>query len=277
MGRLEEADECCDQAEPAATASGERLALLWLSHVRGARHLGEGDIDEACRLYARVEELSTALGIGEPCIVPWARDAITSYTLCGRVKDARRVIRWLERGAGGLPCRWPLTAAAPGRAALLTIAGRLDEAESQYEAALALHDGLPMPIERARTLLDYGSFLRHHGRPARARPVLAEAVERAEALGAGWLAAGASGELGAAGGRRRRPVGGRRVLTPSEERVARLATGGASNETIAKQLSISVRTVETHLQHAYAKLGIRSRRELMAKPSASAERSYRVG
>jgi DNA-binding CsgD family transcriptional regulator len=250
---------------------------LWLWHVRGARHLGQGDIEEACQLYARVEELSTAIGIGEPCIVPWARDALASYALCGRVKDAQRVIRWLERAASSLPCRWPLIAAATGRAALLTGMGRVDEAEGQYEAALALHDGLPMPIERARTLLDYGSFLRHHGRPSRARPVLAEAVERAEALGAGWLAAGAGGELGAAGGRRRRPVAGRRALTPSEERVARLATGGASNETIAKQLSISVRTVETHLQHAYAKLGIRSRRQLMARPRASIDRSHRVG
>ena len=66
-------------------------------------------------------------------------------------------------------------------------------------------------------------------------------------------------------------------VTPSEERVTGLATGGASNETIAKQLSISVRTVETHLQHAYAKLGIRSRRQLMTKPRASADRSPRVG
>ena len=277
LGRLEDADACCAEAEPAAVAGGEQMALLWLWHVRGARHLGEGDIDEACQLYARVEELSTTMGIGEPCIVPWARDALTAYALCGRVKDARRVIRWLERATGSLPCRWPLIAAATGRAALLTSTGRVDEAEGQYEAALALHEGLPMPVERARTLLDYGSFLRHHGRPSRARPVLAEAVERAEALGAGWLAAGAGGELGAAGGRRRRPVAGRRALTPSEERVTGLATGGASNETIAKQLSISVRTVETHLQHAYAKLGIRSRRQLMTKPRASADRSPRVG
>lgn len=277
LGRLEDADTCCEEAEPAAIATGEQLALLWLWHVRGARHLGEGDVEEACQLYARVEELSTAMGIGEPCIVPWARDALASYALGGRVKDARRVIRWLERAAGTLPCRWPLIAAATGRAALLTSTGRIEEAEGQYEAAIVLHDGLPMPIERVRTLLDYGSFLRHHSQPARARPVLAEAVERAEALGAGWLAAGARGELGAAGGRRRRPVGGRRVLTPSEERVARLATGGASNEAISKQLSISVRTVETHLQHAYAKLGIRSRRELMTKPRPSVERSYQIG
>ncbi len=277
LGRLEDADACCAEAEPAAISAKEQLALLWLWHVRGARHLGEGDIEEACELYVRVEELSTAMGIGEPCIVPWARDALTSYVLCGRVKDARRVIRWLERAASTLPCRWPLIAAATGRAALLTSTGRLDEAEDQYEAAIALLDGLPMPVERARTLLDYGSFLRHHSQPARARPVLAEAVEGAEALGAGWLAAGARRELGAAGGRRRRPVGGRRALTPSEERVARLATGGASNETIARQLSISVRTVETHLQHSYAKLGIRSRRQLMNKPRAVVDRSCEIG
>jgi hypothetical protein len=89
-----------------------------------------------------------------------------------------------------------------------------------------MHEGLPMPVERVRTLLDYASFLRRHGRPARARPVLAEAVERADALGAGWLAGGAKGELSAAGGRRRRPVGGRRALTPSEERVMRLPRRG---------------------------------------------------
>jgi DNA-binding CsgD family transcriptional regulator len=59
--------------------------------------------------------------------------------------------------------------------------------------------------------------------------------------------------------------------------VARLATGGASNETIANQLSISVRTVETHLQHAYAKLGIRSRRQLMNKTRPSIDCSYEVG
>ncbi|HWC39625.1 MAG TPA: AAA family ATPase, partial [Acidimicrobiales bacterium] len=170
MGRLEEAEACCTEAEPGAVASGERLALLWLGHVRGARRLGEGDVEGACQLYARVEELSTAMGIGEPCIVPWARDAITSYALGGRVKDARRLLRWLERAAGSLPCRWPLIAAAAGRAALLMRAGRSNEAEGQFEAALALHEGLPMPVERVRTLLDYGSFLRHHGRPARARP-----------------------------------------------------------------------------------------------------------
>ena len=51
-------------------------------------------------------------------------------------------------------------------------------------------------------------------------------------------------------------------LTPTEERVARLAASGRTNREIAQTLFLSVRTVETHLSHAYRKLGVRSRTEL---------------
>jgi DNA-binding CsgD family transcriptional regulator len=51
-------------------------------------------------------------------------------------------------------------------------------------------------------------------------------------------------------------------LTESEARVARLAAAGRTNQEIARTLSMSVRTVEGHLSHVYAKLGLRSRTEL---------------
>ena len=41
-----------------------------------------------------------------------------------------------------------------------------------------------------------------------------------------------------------------------------LAIDGSTNEEIANQLFISVKTVERHLTSAYTKLGIRSRKEL---------------
>ena len=68
---------------------------------------------------------------------------------------------------------------------------------------------------------------------------------------------------------RKTGAGGRRAatedrLTPSEERVAALAASGLSNKEIARQLLVSVYTVEEHLSHAYAKLGIRSRSQLAA-------------
>ncbi|MDN5747603.1 MAG: helix-turn-helix transcriptional regulator, partial [Pseudonocardia sp.] len=51
-------------------------------------------------------------------------------------------------------------------------------------------------------------------------------------------------------------------LTAREQDVARLAAGGLSNQAIARRLVVSVRTVETHLAHAYTKLGIAGRGEL---------------
>ena len=44
--------------------------------------------------------------------------------------------------------------------------------------------------------------------------------------------------------------------------MARLAVAGRTNREIAATLFMSVRTVEGHLSHIYAKLGIRSRTEL---------------
>ncbi|MFZ2012575.1 MAG: LuxR C-terminal-related transcriptional regulator [Nocardioides sp.] len=51
-------------------------------------------------------------------------------------------------------------------------------------------------------------------------------------------------------------------LTDRERQVALLAGHGHSDRVIARTLGISVRTVQTHLTRCYAKLGIRSRREL---------------
>ena len=51
-------------------------------------------------------------------------------------------------------------------------------------------------------------------------------------------------------------------LTPREAQVASLVADGASNKEIARQLFVSIRTVETHVQNALVKLGLRSRTEL---------------
>ena len=50
-----------------------------------------------------------------------------------------------------------------------------------------------------------------------------------------------------------------RPLTPREEEVMRLIARGYSNKEIAAQLSVSVKTVETHKARATEKLGIHNR------------------
>ncbi|QDY08070.1 helix-turn-helix transcriptional regulator [Micromonospora sp. HM134] len=60
----------------------------------------------------------------------------------------------------------------------------------------------------------------------------------------------------------RRPVAFLSTLTDSELKVATLAGRGKQNKMIARDLSITISTVEQHLTHVYKKLGIGNRKEL---------------
>ena len=51
-------------------------------------------------------------------------------------------------------------------------------------------------------------------------------------------------------------------LSRREREIATLAAQGATNAQIAAELSVSVRTVETHLYNAFAKLGVAERSQL---------------
>lgn len=64
-------------------------------------------------------------------------------------------------------------------------------------------------------------------------------------------------ELERLGGRKPQRQEG--AITTAERRVVELAADGAPNKEIAQALLISAHTVEAHLSHAYAKLGVRSR------------------
>ena len=72
-------------------------------------------------------------------------------------------------------------------------------------------------------------------------------------------------------GERKRPSSGWASLTPAEIDVAWLVSDGLANKDIGVRLFISPRTVQTHLTHIYAKLGITSRVQL-AQEAARHER-----
>jgi DNA-binding NarL/FixJ family response regulator len=51
-------------------------------------------------------------------------------------------------------------------------------------------------------------------------------------------------------------------LTQPEREAAELVALGRSNREIARSLVVTVRTIETHLENAFRKLGVQSRAEL---------------
>jgi len=68
-------------------------------------------------------------------------------------------------------------------------------------------------------------------------------------------------------GQRKRPTSGWGSLTPAERDVVRLVSEGLGNNDIAIRLFVSPRTVQTHLTHAYTKLGLTSRVQLAQEAS----------
>jgi DNA-binding CsgD family transcriptional regulator len=55
------------------------------------------------------------------------------------------------------------------------------------------------------------------------------------------------------------------LLTPRERQIINLVAAGATNATIARELAISPRTVQTHLDNLFNKLGVRKRAAAVAR------------
>jgi non-specific serine/threonine protein kinase len=58
------------------------------------------------------------------------------------------------------------------------------------------------------------------------------------------------------------PSDGTQILTRREREVAELIATGRSNREIAETLVVSVKTVETHVEHIFRKLGVQNRAEV---------------
>ncbi|HEY1915607.1 MAG TPA: AAA family ATPase [Streptosporangiaceae bacterium] len=148
----------------------------------------------------------------------------------------------------------------------LRTAGLLAEGDDRprllAEAAGVLAES-PALLERAWTLAHCGiDRHRQHDLPG-ARDLLRQAHQLAVTCGATRLADLTATRVHAVGGRARTiAYSGQDALTSAERRVADLAATGHTNRQIAQALFVTEKTVETHLAHAYRKLGIRSRHDL---------------
>ena len=212
---------------------------------------------------------SEEIGIDEPAILRVHPDAVEALVALARLEEAEKLTRQLDAATEANHHPWSTVMAARCHGLLKAAKGDRDAATELLERALIGHQRLPMPFEEARTRLLLGSVLRRAGRRADARRELEAARAIFRRLGTPIQERQASTELDSIGGRRRLE----HELTPVEQRIADLVAVGQTNREVAAATFTSVRTVESHLGRIYSKLGIRSRTELAARPSARSGRT----
>jgi DNA-binding CsgD family transcriptional regulator len=139
-------------------------------------------------------------------------------------------------------------------------AGQLSDAETQLAAALALADACGARHERALTLLTLADLLRIRGDLLAAREHLASVRAICAPMGAARTLSQAD-ELDARllAPSTARPVSLPAGLTAREAEVLRLLATGLANAEIARELSLSPRTINAHLTSIYGKLGVTTR------------------
>jgi DNA-binding CsgD family transcriptional regulator len=259
LGALDDAEAALDSGrrtgEPPAAFLGTTLLLERRAHLRLAQHR----YDEAHADLTVAADWWRRLRIRHPGVATWRVDDSEAMAALDRPAEAQALARehlaLAERT--GLP--------APRAAGLRALARTTDpdRAIGLLQQAVSLVADSPARLEHTRVLVDLGAALRRANQRTAAQAPLRQALDLAERGGMRLLAGRARAELVASGSRpRRSALIGIEALTPAERQVAVLAAERLGNREIAQRLYVTRRTVETHLTHAFAKLGISSRTDL---------------
>jgi ATP/maltotriose-dependent transcriptional regulator MalT len=168
---------------------------------------------------------------------------------------------------------------APDVASMLGVVlrcrGLLDDDADVLLASVDAYRRSPRSVERAGACEDAAVALTRGRRTDEARALFDEALELHQAVDASLDIRRVTAAMRQAGlrrgtrSKRHRPRTGWNALTSAERDIAALTVEGLTNPQIAERLFISKRTVQTHLSHVFAKLGISSR---VALATIAAER-----
>lgn len=232
----------------------------WPIEVRAQLRVTEGDLVSAVDDFlAFGAALEGRVGWLNPAYPPWRQEATELLATLGRTAEAKELISLAEERAIAFGAPHCVSSVLRARSFVEPRKRALDSLRASVEA---IKDHGP-PHELARSLLELGAGLRRDGQRTEAKRPLERALELTHRCGAGALEERVREELRAAGSRPRRAYrSGVEALTASEFRIAKLAAAGLNNREIAERLFVTRRTVETHLTHAYEKLGIEGRADL---------------
>jgi DNA-binding CsgD family transcriptional regulator len=268
-GRLEEARAHSERALQLGEEQFGRHTPVHLGTL-GVVALQAGDPHAAVEWFDEAEATTTRIGWSEAGKRWWVPDHVEALLALDRADEAERVLDVWEADARRLERGWVLAHVTRCRGLVAAARGDVSGAASLLEDAVAQHEAFADAFGRARALLALGVVRRRRRQKRAARDAIDAALAGFEGLGAATWIQKARAEVGRIGGRTR--IEG---LTPAEQRVAALVAEGRTNREVAAALFLGERTVETHLSHVYAKLGVRSRAEL-ARAFASEQSSGRL-
>ncbi|WP_251056684.1 helix-turn-helix transcriptional regulator [Streptomyces sp. ISL-94] len=195
--------------------------------------------------------------------VAWASPGLVRFALdAGARLEAEAAAAAARRLADSTPKNVSLTAA------MHHAEGLLNDDVASLHAAVETYRTSPRHLARGIALEDAAHAEARAGRRTHAVALFEEALGRFTHCGATRSVARVQRALRALGIRRKKWQSVQRAqtgwdsLTDAELRVVRLVAEGLTNRAAAERLFLSPHTVDTHLRHAFAKLGVSSRVEL---------------
>jgi DNA-binding CsgD family transcriptional regulator len=237
----------------------ERTSSLVITQAYGGVYLLHGgDLDGAWRCYGRARPNLAGLprdgrwlpivanagllaaGLGDPDVARHCYDELIPYAGY-----------YLAAGSGSLLCGGSISRVLGVLAAAL---GRAEDAERHLTESIAMDDRLGALPYRTLAQVELAELLAERA-PARARALAGDAAATARRIGMARSLARADEAMRRAERARQDAV----PLTARERDVLVRLARGASNREIAAELVLSERTVETHVRHVLAKIGVTNR------------------
>jgi LuxR family transcriptional regulator, maltose regulon positive regulatory protein len=288
-GDWDEAEQQLQQSVSDFTELGSPMvteSIVRLAELRWR----QGRWDEAAALFdqvkqeplAQVGQAALALDQGDPAaameragralrrLPPGNRiERMPALELCvraviaaGDLVRAREALAELEDIAAVVKTRPTRAAMLFARGLMAREEGALPEAQADLEDAVDLFEACDAPFESARARLELSIALAALGRSSQAGTQCHMALASLDALGATVECERArrllanletATDAGPNGGLH--PNG----LTGREVEVLRMVASGLSNQQIADELVLSIRTVQRHVENIYTKIGARGR------------------